>query len=131
MKYVKPNKANFSEHGIFLVKARLFRLLRAKLSDDWPKYLPYVVHALNQRPLERLGGLRPVDVTSVLDDVKVAEAQKAKGDIPFSEPSWREQEKNKLRYEKSNNKFKVGTFVYLDYPQDVFGKSFHAQISKI
>jgi len=31
------NKANFSEHGIYLVKNRLFKLLRYKLSDQWVK----------------------------------------------------------------------------------------------
>jgi hypothetical protein len=31
------NKANFSEHGIYLVKNRLFKLLRYKLSDKWVK----------------------------------------------------------------------------------------------
>jgi hypothetical protein len=129
LKCLQPNKANFSEQGIYLVKSRLFRLLRHKLSENWPKYLPYIVHALNQRPLERLGGLRPCDVTSVLDDVKVAQAQTSKGFTPFSEPSWREQEQNKIEYEKSNNPFKVGTFVFLDEPDLVFKKSFHVQIS--
>ena len=80
--------------------------------------------------MERLGGKCPNDVTSVLDDVKIARTIEAKGNAQFSEPSWQEQQKNQETYEKSSkNVFKVGTFVYLDNPQDVFDKSFHAQIS--
>lgn len=123
------NKANFSEHGIFLVKNRLFKLLRYKLSDNWVKYLPYVVAALNKRSLERIGFLRPDDIHSEFDNIKVQEAQKKNHQESFSEPDWQTQQKLQQEYENSSkNKFQVGTYVYLDNPQNVFQKSFHVQV---
>lgn len=122
------NKANFSEFGIFLVKKRLFQCLRAKLSDDWPHYLPFIVSALNQRKLKKLGYLSPADINSSLDNVKVQAALKSNKIMTYSQPDWRTQEKNQLDYEKSNAEFQVGKFVYKDDPARVFSKSFHTQV---
>ena len=89
-----------------------------------------MVSALNKRPLEKLGYLRPDDIHSEFDDIKVQEAQKSHNLKPYSEPDWQTQEKQQKEYENSSkNKFQVGTFVYLDYPQHVFEKSFHVQVS--
>lgn len=122
------NKANFSEYGIYLVKKRLFMLLRSKLSKNWPKYLQDITNALNQRHLSRIGNLQPQSVNSFLDDVKVQEALKTKpSDLP-PEPSWQEQEKNTQNYESSSNPFKIGSYVFLDEKQSVFNKSFHIQV---
>ena len=89
-----------------------------------------MVSALNKRPLEKIGFLRPDDIHSEFDDIKVQEAQKSHNLKPYSEPDWQTQEKQQKEYENSSkNKFQVGTFVYLDYPQHVFEKSFHVQVS--
>lgn len=125
------NKANFAEFGIYMVKKRLFMLLRSKLSKFWSKYLPFIVNALNQRQLERLGNLRPEDISSPLDNVKVQNARKEKNIQVYKEPDWRTQEKNQSDYEASSNPLKVGTFVYADQLQSVFQKSFHFQVIKI
>lgn len=91
-----------------------------------------MVDALNKRPLERIGFLRPDDIHSEFDNIKVQEAQKKSQKEPFSEPDWRTQEKLQKEYEQSpKNKFQVGTFVYLDDPQNVFQKSFHVQVLSI
>lgn len=127
LKYL-ANKANFSEFGIFLVKKRLFQCLRAKLSEDWPHYLPFVVSALNQRKLKKLGYLSPIDIKSSLDNVKVQEALKSKNIEPYSQPDWRTQEKNQTDYENSKAELQVGKFVYKDDPTKVFSKSFHTQV---
>jgi hypothetical protein len=122
------NKASFSEFGIFLVKKRLFQCLRAKLSDDWPHFLPFVVTALNERKLKKLGYLAPIDIKSSLDNVKVQEALQSKNIEPFSQPDWRTQEKNQQKYEKSKAELQVGKYVYRDDPARVFSKSFHTQV---
>lgn len=124
------NKSNFAEFGIYLVKSRLFRLLRGKYSDDWPRYLHYVVEALNNRPLEKLGNLRPIDIKSPLDDVKVQKAQQEHHVEPFSEPSWDEQDRNQKEYDRNKQNLQPGDFVYLDNRKDVFGKSFHIQVNE-
>lgn len=122
------NKASFAEHAIYLVKSRLFKLLRSKLSDDWPKYLKFVVDALNERPLERIGFKKPSEINSLDDNIVVQEAWKNKNITPFEEPSWKNQAKNEKNYEKSKNPFKVGTFVYLDQKNSIFDKSFYLQV---
>lgn len=123
------NKANFSEFGIFLVKKRLFQCLRAKLSEDWPYYLPFVVEALNQRHLKKLGNLSPADIKSSLDNVKVQNALKANNIEPYSQPDWKTQEQNQKNYENSKAELQVGKFVYKDDPKRVFSKSFHTQVN--
>lgn len=124
----RATKANYSEFGIYLIKKRLFMLLRSKLSDYWSKYLPDVVKALNERPLERLGYLKPSDINSPLDTVKVQEARKEHNIQVYEQPDWRTQEENQAKYESSSNPFQKGTFVYADEPQAIFKKSFHIQV---
>ena len=112
------------------MKKRLFQCLRSKLSADWPHYLPFVVSALNERPLQKLGFLSPSDIQSSLDDVKVQQALKAHKLKSYSQPDWRTQEKNQSSYENSNSELQVGKYVYKDEPRDVFSKSFHTQVKK-
>lgn len=128
LKYNK-NKANFSEHGIFLVKSRLFRLLRHKLSEDWVRYLPSVTENLNKRILPRLGYLSPSMISSPINDVDVQKARKKNNIHVPTQPSWQEQNENQKKYEASNSPFQKNQFVYLDEPQKVFNKSFHVQVN--
>lgn len=125
------NKSNFAEFGIYLVKSRLFRLLRDRLSDDWVKYLPFVTSALNKRRLPRLGFLRPEDINSPDNDIDVRKAKEENHIKTLTEPSWRQQVENQKLYESSKSPFQKGAFVYLDDPQFVFNKSFHVQVSKL
>lgn len=127
----RSTKANYSEFGIYLVKKRLFMLLRSKLSNFWSKYLQDIVVALNQRPLKRLGYLKPADITSPLDTVKVQEARKEHNIQVYEQPDWKTQVENQAKYESSSNPFQKGTFVYADEPEMVFKKSFHVQVRKI
>lgn len=124
----RSTKANYSEFGIYLIKKRLFMLLRSKLSSFWSKYLQDIVNALNQRPLKRLGYLKPADISSPLDIVKVQEARKEHNIKVHEAPDWQAQEKNQADYESSKNPFQKGTFVYADQPESVFKKSFHVQV---
>ena len=39
------NKANYAEHSIFLVKKKLYMLLRGSLSQDWPEFLQNVTNS--------------------------------------------------------------------------------------
>jgi len=122
------NKANFSEYSIYLVKSRLYKLLRSKLSDDWPKYIKYVVDALNQRQLRRIGFLTPASITEIGDNLKIQAALKEHNIELYEEPSWQEQTKNQKAFEASNKNLKVGDFVYLDKKQSIFDKSFYYQV---
>jgi hypothetical protein len=96
------HKANFAEHFVYLVKKKLYMLLRGLTSDDWPRYLPDVVNALNAKPLKQLGYLSPSEISSGLDDVKVRRARSDNKITVYSEPDWQAQNKNQDDYLTNN-----------------------------
>jgi hypothetical protein len=122
------NKANFAEHVIFLIKRRLYMMMRSEVSTDWPKFLPLVVSALNKKPQKQLGNLSPSEITSELDDPKVRDAQRAENVHIYKEPSWEQQNENQEEYSNTNNPFQIGQHVYLDKKTEVFDKAFFAQV---
>lgn len=124
------NKSNFAEHSIWLIKKKLYMLLRDKLTHDWVKYLPIVIHGLNSIPSKRLGLIRPGDVHSNFDETLIRRSQKIHDIIPFQEPKFDVKRQNQLTYEKNEPDFKIGTYVYLDFNQSSFDKSFDTQVSQ-
>lgn len=129
---VQKHKASFAEHAIYLVKIKLYKVLRSQLSQDWVKFLPIVVKALNDRPVKALGNVKPSSINSFLDDVKIREAQTKNNIVQsYVEPDYKTQNSNQSSYETSGNKFQLGTYVYLDFKQNTFDKSFDSQISTI
>lgn len=126
---VQRHKASFAEHAIYLVKLKLYKILRSELTQDWVQYLPIVVKALNDRPVKALGNVKPSSINSFLDDVKIREAQSTNKVNPYHEPDYESQNRNQAAYEASSNKFQLGAFVYLDFKQMTFDKSFDTQIS--
>jgi len=123
-KYGK-NKANFAEEGIFLVKKTLFMTLRGMLSQKWVESLQKVVEHLNVTPLKRLGWLTPSSITQIGDTVKVNEAQKKHNIEKYHEPSYTVQRQNKKEYK---GKFSVGDYVYLDFNEKLFDKSYDVSV---
>ena len=122
------NKANFAEHSILLVKRRLYMLLRGTLDQNWSKALPKVVKSLNDTPIPKLGGVKPSSITSEIDSVKVSKAQKEHKILKYSEPNFETQRENQKAYE-NNGKFKVNDYVYLDFDEKLFDKSFNVSVS--
>jgi hypothetical protein len=121
------NKAFIAEHYIFLVKSRLYRLLRGTLSHDWVSNLEKIVISMNSTPLERLGYLMPNDINSEIDSTFVKKAREKHGIVVFSEPTFDQQQKNQKNAEKSNN-FPIGSFVYLDFDEKLFDKSYDISV---
>jgi len=95
------NKANFAEHAIYLIKKRLYMIMRSKISTDWPTFLPSVVEALNEKPLKKLGNFSPSEINNELDDAKVHDAQKREHIQVYEENDWKQQDKNQEDYLKS------------------------------
>ena len=104
--------------------------MRSEISDDWPTFLPYVVDALNHKPIKALGGRSPSEINSEWDDVKVREAQMKNKVKVYHEPKWEIQNKNQKNYLESKNILQPGSFVYVDKKTEIFNKSFFAQVSK-
>lgn len=120
------NKANFAEEGIFLVKKTLYMTLRGTLSQKWVNQLQNVVAHLNSTPLKRLGYLTPKSITQVRDTVKVNEARTKHNIEIFHEPSYSEQRQNKKLYK---GKFSTGDYVYLDFDEKLFDKSYDVSVN--
>jgi hypothetical protein len=123
------NKANFAEHSILLVKRKLYQLMRGILSQNWVKFLPKVVQSLNNTPLKKLGWLTPNSIHSEEDSVKVRKAKELKNIETYSEPDYKTQRENQLNYEKKNE-LKPNDFVYLDFDEKLFDKSFDVSVNK-
>jgi hypothetical protein len=71
------NKAAIAEHAIFLVKRKLYYLMRSEKTMDWISLLPTAVKLLNARPVKKIGNLSPDAINSMIDDVKVEKAKQA------------------------------------------------------
>ncbi len=113
------HKAAFAERAIQTVKHRLYRLLRSKLTRNWPLFLNDIVQAINHSQLVVLGGLRPSDINSPLDDPKVDEATGIPQDVTFGD-----QLQNQKKYENNPQKLQVGDFVYVNFGPTTFSKGF-------
>ena len=122
------NKANFAEHSIFLVKKKLYMLLRGTLSKDWVKSLPSVVESLNNTPTQKLGWLTPNSIHSEVDSVLVQKAKKQQNISTYNEPNYHIQRKNQQNYEHTKN-VQVNDYVYLDFDEKLFDKSFNVSVS--
>jgi hypothetical protein len=85
------NKAAIAEHAIFLVKRKLYFLMRSQKTKDWVNLLPTAVKLLNARPVKKIGNLAPQDIKSMLDDVKVQSALEESCQEPKPGPSLEEQ----------------------------------------
>lgn len=122
------NKAAMAEHAIYLVKRKLYLLMRSEKTENWVKLLPIAVNLLNQRPLKKIGNLAPGSINSMLDDVKVREAQKDNCIKVYEEPNYKIQNEAQESYEKTAG-FQINDFVYLDYKEKTFAKSFDQKLS--
>ena len=125
---IGKNKANFAEHGILVIKRRLYMLLRGTLNQDWVSELPKVVEAYNNTPSKHLGGLTPNSIHSEIDSVNVSNAKEEHNISSFSEPTFDIQRKNQISYEKSKGLLQVNDFVYLDFEEKLFDKSFNVSV---
>ena len=103
-------------------------ILRGILSQNWPKYLPTVVKSLNDTPLKKLGYLKPNSIHSEIDSVKVQELKKVNSIVTYNEPNIEIQHENKKVYEKESSNFQVNDYVYLDFDEKLFDKSFNVSV---
>jgi hypothetical protein len=126
LKYGK-NKANFAEWAIMNIKKRLYKMLRGTLTQNWPELLTKVVEDYNNTPLKKLGWLTPNSIKTEYDSLKVEEAQKKAGFSPFREPNIEMRKLNNENYFKNSSNISLNSYVYLDFNESLFGKSFDVQ----
>jgi hypothetical protein len=124
------NKANFSEWAIFMIKKKLYMLMRGILSQNWVEYLPKVVQQFNHTPQLKLGNIAPEDILSPVDSAKVFDARKNLHVTVFHEPNFKQQFDNQKKYESDIKKLQVGDFVFLTLEEKLFDKSFDVKVLK-
>ena len=90
-----------------------------------------VVNAYNSTPLKKIGFLRPNDIKSDFDSVLVDIEKKKKNIVSFEEPSFQEQVKNQNTYENNSKLLQKGDYVYLNFNEKLFDKSFDVQVCNI
>lgn len=122
------NKANFAEWGILMIKRRLYKILRGSLSQDWPAFIENVAIDHNNTPQKKLGFLKPNDINTPYDSAKVTKARQLFNIKSFDLPSFKEQLDNQSDYNNSKKSLKEGDYVYIDFKQSLFGKSFDVQV---
>jgi hypothetical protein len=122
------NKANYAENGIYIIKKKLYMLLRGTLNHDWVNEINNVVKSYNATPIKKLGWIKPNSINSEIDSVKVDEAQKQNNVKVYREPSFDQQIRNQSDYETNKSNLQVGQYVYLDFDEKVFSKSFDVQV---
>jgi len=129
-----PNKSNFAEAAILRVKRKLYMFLRSSQSNRWTDYIEKVVDGINRIPLKRLGYLSPSEITNEASSVLVDEALK-KANLPvIKEETYQNQMQNAKQYEdeskRNKNLLKSGDYVYRNFPDETFTKSFDIKASK-
>ncbi len=92
--------------------------------NNWPKYLPQVIEAINNTKNKAIGGLRPSEIKSNLDDVKIDARVGLKEDVEFEQ-----QLKNQAAYDKDKKRLQPGQYVYVPaFPASPLGKSFDSKV---
>ena len=119
------NKASVAEYGILLVKKKLYLLLRSQMSHEWSFYLAKVTESLNNTPLKRLGWLTPNTIKNEASSVFVENAKRENGIPTYQNPTFQEQKKNEASYKGDLN---IGDYVYLDFEEKLFDKSFDVSV---
>jgi len=108
-----------------ITKRRLYKLLRGTLSKQWVAALKLVTKSLNETPLQRLGWLQPNDLTPEIGSVLVDKAKKQHNLPILKEPTYSEQKLNSIQ---NQSDLKVGDYVYKNFDQKLFDKSFDVSV---
>jgi len=122
------NKAAAAENAIYVLKRKLFMMLRHNLSHDWPRYLLTVTKSLNLQPRPALGYMSPSQIQSPVDDPTLREAKKHHNVAQAKEPDIETKFRNQAKFEASKSPFQVGNYVYKNFLPHAFDKSFDTQV---
>jgi hypothetical protein len=101
-------------------------MLRQSLSENWVKYVKYVVDAMNNSPMRSLGFLSPSQISS-----PAMEPYARKAMMPYRhgpEPSFVEQIKNREDYVALKGALVKGEYVMLNFKEASFFTSYDTQV---
>lgn len=103
-------------------------MLRANLSQNWPLVLSKICDDYNNTPLKKIGWLKPNDINTVYDSVQVKNARNKHNITSYNEPSYKLQQRSQKDYDNNINNLNINDYVYLDFKEQIFGKSFDVQV---
>lgn len=113
---------------IYVVKRKLFMILRSQLSQNWVKYIKVVVDTYNNTPLKKLGFLTPNDISSEKSSVDV-DLSKKQFNIPtFVQPTFEEQSENQISFEKDSKHLQRNDYCYKFYDEKLFSKKYNISV---
>ena len=122
------HKAAVVEHYIYLIKKKLYMLLRGTLSNKWSEQVQNVVSSFNNTPIERLGWLTPNSVNSEEDSVKVDQARLKNNIEVYKEPTFDIQVKNQASYIDDKKNLQANDYVYKNFDEKLFDKSYDVSV---
>lgn len=123
------NKANYAERYIYFVKRKLYMILRSQLSENWPKYIKFVVDGYNNTPLKKLGYLTPNDIQSEKESVDVRLNKNLSNISIYKQPTFENQLENAKTF-KNEKSLQVGDFCYKFYDENLFNKKYNISVRK-
>lgn len=103
-------------------------MLRGTLSQNWVVLLPNICKDYNDTPLKKLGWLKPNDVKTIYDSSLVDKARKDHNIAYYREPTFLKQHENQKNYERNKSNLQINDYIYLDFKEDIFSKSFDVQV---
>lgn len=103
-------------------------MLRGNLSQNWTAVLDNICDDYNETPIKKLGWLKPNDINTIYDSNKVSSERKKHNIKIYKEPNFHQQLLNEKNYNTEKNNFKIDDYVYLDFKEELFGKSFDVQV---
>jgi len=124
------NKAVFAERYMFLVKRKLYMLLRSKLSKNWIKYIQVVAKNLNNLPIKKLGFLKPNDITSEKSSVFVHNEKEKYKVQSLNQPTFKDQQENQAQYEQNEKHLQKGDYVYKQFDVKMFDKKYNIAVKE-
>jgi len=125
------DKAALAEHGIYLLKRKLYFMMNTLNDRNWPNLLDAALKQLNSRPMKKLHGLSPDAFNSVWDDPKLLGDDKKPCPSPNpNRPDTSTQVANQHDYETGSNQYQVDSFVYVTPSKTkTFSKSFTLKVT--
>ena len=111
------NKAFQAENYIRIFKRVLYKYLRYKRSQNWPKAIAKTVAQVNNRRQKNLGPFTPQQINSPLNDVESRDVIKRSRPIPG-------ESKNPTNVK---GEFKINQFVYVNFLKQPLYKGFDTQ----
>ena len=123
-------KASIAERYIGMVKQRLYKAMDTLQTKDWTHLLADIVAAINSTEKEAIGGIKPSEINTPFDNVKLDKVAKNK---PYHQPHWYEQVISQEKYEENKKNIQVGDLVlsHTFDKKEKFKKGYQLHVSVI